>query len=58
MNWGVPFTERPKALRYDYKVKCPVRKSYPVDRLQQERSGGRAGLCDNCFLFAKAYGGR
>ena len=32
--------------------------AYPVDRFQQERSGGRAGLCDNCFLFAKTYGGR
>ncbi len=21
MNWGVPFTQRPKAVRYDYKVK-------------------------------------
>lgn len=21
LNWGIPFTERPKALRYDYKVK-------------------------------------
>ena len=34
-----------------------VDKRQPVDRLQQERSGGRAGLCDNCFLFAKTYGG-
>lgn len=23
MNWGIPFTKRPKALRYDYKVAVP-----------------------------------
>ena len=38
MNWGVPFTQRPKAVRYDYKVKMSgEERSYPVDRLQQEK---------------------
>lgn len=27
MNWGIPFTEKPKALRYDYKVKMSGEKN-------------------------------
>ena len=56
MNWGVPFTQRPKAVRYDYKVKMSGEKDRtPVDRRFSKkgpRVAGR-GLCDNCFFFAK-----
>lgn len=27
MNWGIKFTKRPKALRYDYKIACPGTKT-------------------------------
>lgn len=30
MNWGIPFTEKPKALRYDYKVKMSGEKIVSV----------------------------
>ena len=56
---GVPFTQRPKAVRYDYKVKMSGEK----DRIRLtgfNKKGQVAGqdCCDNCFLFAKTYGGR
>ena len=30
MNWGVPFTQRPKAVRYDYKVKMSGEKDREI----------------------------
>ena len=59
MNWGVPFTQRPKAVRYDYKVKMSGEKDrIRLTGFSKKGQVAGAGLCDNCFLFAKTYGGR
>lgn len=55
INWGIPFTHRPKAVRFDYKT--PVAQlSHPhqAERLQQCIESGRTRLCCRHPLSAEA----
>lgn len=51
MNWGVPFTGRPKALRYDYKVAVPGTKN----RIKETGFSGKSTVPGQDYCITVFY---